>query len=142
VLEAIERDVYKLLSSNPDIFSFKTAETGFADWRDFQTRGVISFAKALDQSTIAAHDHDRVPSPNQSYFARVLAKIAHAYTVFFVGLDGFAPFLPDVILGKSEDVGRYVGGEGKVIPAHKLHLLLHHLEPKPSLTVMIPLFTA
>jgi hypothetical protein len=142
VLEAIERDVYKLLSSNPDIFSFKTAETGFAEGRDFQTRGVITFAKALDQSTIAAHDHDRVPSPNQPYFARVLAKIAHAYTVFFVGLDGFAFFLPDVILGKSEDVGRYVGGKGKVILALNSTNYCTSLSQKPSLTVTIPLFTA
>lgn len=41
--------------------------------------------------------------------ARMIAKIAHGYAVEFLGVDGFEPFLPDAILGKSDDVGRWVG---------------------------------
>jgi hypothetical protein len=44
VLEAIERDVDKVLSSNHDIFSFKTTRTGFTEPRDFWSTGVIAFA--------------------------------------------------------------------------------------------------
>jgi hypothetical protein len=44
VLEAIERDVDKVLSSNHDIISFKTTRTGFTEPRDFWSTGVIAFA--------------------------------------------------------------------------------------------------
>jgi hypothetical protein len=47
VLAAIEHDVDKLLSSNPGIFSFQTSDAGFTEVRDFQTTGVIAFAKGL-----------------------------------------------------------------------------------------------
>lgn len=47
VLEAIERDVERLMKSNPDIFSFDTVTGGFVDVLDFQTTGVIAFAKGL-----------------------------------------------------------------------------------------------
>ena len=45
VLKAIERDVKSLLNSNPDIFSFTDAATGFVNIRDFQTTGVVAFAR-------------------------------------------------------------------------------------------------
>lgn len=51
-MEAIERDVDKLLSSNPDIFSFQTTKSGFTEVRDFQTTGVIAFAKGLPFSQV------------------------------------------------------------------------------------------
>jgi cellulose biosynthesis protein BcsQ len=47
VLDAIEKDVGKLLKSHPDIFTFKTIENGFIEVRDFQTTGVVAFAKGL-----------------------------------------------------------------------------------------------
>jgi hypothetical protein len=43
-------------------------------------------------------------------FMRVLAKIAHGYAVFEVGLAGFRPLLQPIILGNSNDVPYYVGG--------------------------------
>jgi cellulose biosynthesis protein BcsQ len=52
VLAAIEQDVDKLLSSNPDIFSFQTSDAGFTEVRDFQTTGVIAFAKGLPFSQV------------------------------------------------------------------------------------------
>ncbi len=53
VLKAIENDVEKLLKSNPEIFDFKKLETGFTEVRDFQTTGVVAFAKGLPFSKLA-----------------------------------------------------------------------------------------
>lgn len=52
VLDAIEKDVGKLLKSNPEIFDFKTVEKGFVEIRDFQTTGVVAFAKGLPFSKL------------------------------------------------------------------------------------------
>ena len=52
VLHAIEMDINTLLKSNPDIFSFKTAYDGFVEIRDFQTTGVVAFAKGLPFSQL------------------------------------------------------------------------------------------
>jgi cellulose biosynthesis protein BcsQ len=52
VLDAIERDVERLMKSNPDIFSFDTIAGGFAEVLDFQTTGVIAFAKGLPFSEV------------------------------------------------------------------------------------------
>jgi cellulose biosynthesis protein BcsQ len=45
VLEAIESDVAKLLSSHPKIFTFDDVDDGVVDIRDFQTTGVVAFAR-------------------------------------------------------------------------------------------------
>jgi hypothetical protein len=42
-------------------------------------------------------------------FTRMLAKIAHSSAVATFGLDGFEPFLPDVILGRNPAIGHFVG---------------------------------
>lgn len=47
VLHAIEGDVGALLKSNPEIFTFNAIEDGFVEIRDFQTTGVVAFAKGL-----------------------------------------------------------------------------------------------
>jgi cellulose biosynthesis protein BcsQ len=52
VLSAIEQDVANLMKSNPEIFSFKKLTDGFVDIRDFQTTGVIAFAKGLPFSKV------------------------------------------------------------------------------------------
>ncbi len=52
VLAAIEHDVEKLIRSNPDIFTFDKVADGFVDVRDFQTTGVIAFAKGLPFSKV------------------------------------------------------------------------------------------
>ena len=54
VLAAIQQDIQKLLTSHPDIFTFTTTEAGFVDIRDFQTTGVIAFAKGLPFSKVRA----------------------------------------------------------------------------------------
>jgi hypothetical protein len=43
-------------------------------------------------------------------FARMLAKIAHAVTVGWLGLDSFKPFLPPLILGQDQNAAYLIGG--------------------------------
>ncbi len=52
VLDAIEKDVGKLLKSNPEIFNFKNINKGFVEIRDFQTTGFVAFAKGLPFSQV------------------------------------------------------------------------------------------
>ena len=52
VLEAIQNDIQNLLKTNPEIFTFKTIGKGFVEVRDFQTTGVVAFAKGLPFSKL------------------------------------------------------------------------------------------
>jgi cellulose biosynthesis protein BcsQ len=52
VLAAIERDIENLLKSNPAIFAFNSVDKGFVEIRDFQTTGVVAFAKGLPFSKL------------------------------------------------------------------------------------------
>lgn len=52
VLQSIESDVKNLLISNPEIFNFSDALDGFVEVRDFQTTGVVAFAKGLPFSSV------------------------------------------------------------------------------------------
>jgi cellulose biosynthesis protein BcsQ len=54
VLAAIQGDIVALLRTNPEIFSFDSIKTGFVDIRDFQTTGVVAFAKGLPFSRLQA----------------------------------------------------------------------------------------
>ena len=52
VLKAIEGDVRDLLDLHPDIFTFSTVGEGMVDVRDFQTTGVVAFAKGCPFSKL------------------------------------------------------------------------------------------
>jgi cellulose biosynthesis protein BcsQ len=52
VLHQIEQDVKGLLLSNPEIFTFSKAKDGFVEIRDFQTTGVVAFAKGQPFSQV------------------------------------------------------------------------------------------
>jgi hypothetical protein len=54
VLAAIESDIRKLLKTHPEMFSFLEIEDGFVDVRDFQTTGVVAFAKGQPFSRVKA----------------------------------------------------------------------------------------
>ena len=56
VLAAIQGDIESLLETHPEIFSFDNDEAGagFVEIRDFQTTGVIAFAKGLPFSKVQA----------------------------------------------------------------------------------------
>ncbi|GIG29027.1 ParA family protein [Cellulomonas marina] len=45
VLRSIDDDVNKLISSNPEIFTFDDVTSGVVNIRDFQTTGVVAFAQ-------------------------------------------------------------------------------------------------
>lgn len=47
VLRSIEHDVSALLASNPHLFTFTSMADAFVEVRDFQTTGVVAFAKGL-----------------------------------------------------------------------------------------------
>jgi hypothetical protein len=44
VLRSIDSDVMKLMTSNPEIFTFSDLADGLVDVRDFQTTGVVAFS--------------------------------------------------------------------------------------------------
>jgi cellulose biosynthesis protein BcsQ len=54
VLNAIHNDIVSLLKTNGDIFSFGDITKGFAEIRDFNTVGVVAFAKGLPFSKLNA----------------------------------------------------------------------------------------
>lgn len=54
VLNAIEADIWTLMGTHPEIFTFNKTENGFVEIRDFQTTGVVAFAKGLPFSKVRA----------------------------------------------------------------------------------------
>lgn len=52
VLAEIEKDVAKLIKTNPEIFTFSNSSEGFVEVRDFQTTGVVAFAKGQPFSKV------------------------------------------------------------------------------------------
>ncbi|MFA6280856.1 MAG: AAA family ATPase [Bdellovibrionales bacterium] len=52
VLAAIQADIQNLLKMEPEIFTFKQTKLGFVEIRDFQTTGVVAFAKGLPFSKL------------------------------------------------------------------------------------------
>ena len=52
VLGSIDNDVTALLQTNPHIFDFTILGDGFVEVRDFQTTGVVAFAKGLPFSRL------------------------------------------------------------------------------------------
>jgi hypothetical protein len=63
-------------------------------------------------------------------FLRMIAKIAHCFAVWNIGIDNFQPFLTDFILGKSEDnVFYYIGGYPDPPPnTNTTHIHLEYLK--------------
>lgn len=47
VLQAIDRDISALLATHPHLFTFSNIADGTVEIRDFQTTGVVAFAKGL-----------------------------------------------------------------------------------------------
>jgi hypothetical protein len=85
---------------------------------------------------------------NALKFMRMLAKIAHAHAVAKVGMEAFVPFLPDLILGKTENAAWLVGAdldrENEPPDSSAMHdLILMHLEGegRTYLCVSIRLFS-
>lgn len=47
VLESIDKDVSALLETHPDVFTFDDLQDGIVNIRDFQTTGVVAFARGV-----------------------------------------------------------------------------------------------
>jgi cellulose biosynthesis protein BcsQ len=58
VLTSIDKDMQKILHSYPEIFTFNQVEDGIVDVRDFQTTGVVAYAKATPFSKLTIGRHD------------------------------------------------------------------------------------
>ena len=58
VLRSIDQDVEKLIKSNPEIFTFKRIKDGVVNVRDFQTTGVVAFAKGTPLYSLATGKRD------------------------------------------------------------------------------------
>lgn len=58
VLTAIDRDIAGLTKSNPNLFTFKKISDGTVEIRDFQTTGVVAFAKGAPFSKLQAGKQD------------------------------------------------------------------------------------
>ena len=54
VLTAIQNDITVLLRTNPNLFSFAQINDGMVDIRDFQSTGVVAFARGLPFSRLSA----------------------------------------------------------------------------------------
>lgn len=54
VLKSVDRDIEALISSNPDLFTFGAMKDGTVDIRDFQTSGVVAFARGVPFSKLTA----------------------------------------------------------------------------------------
>ena len=54
VLQAIDSDLEKLLKTNPEYFTFKKTSDATVDVRDFQTTGVVAFAKGCPFSKLTS----------------------------------------------------------------------------------------
>lgn len=52
VLQAIDSDIQKLLKTNPDYFTFSRMNKATVDVRDFQTTGVVAFARGCPFSML------------------------------------------------------------------------------------------
>lgn len=54
VLTAIQQDIANLLRTNQSLFSFTMIQNGMVDIRDFQSTGVVAFARGLPFSRLSA----------------------------------------------------------------------------------------
>jgi AAA domain len=58
VLTAIEKDITALMKTNPTLFTFNKCADGMVEIRDFQTTGVVAFAKGAPFSQLAPGKQD------------------------------------------------------------------------------------
>lgn len=66
-------------------------------------------ALAVEFDAIGVVDEAILGKVNKVQYQRLLAKTAHAFVSAKIGPDAFEPCLTDIILNRSDDVGRYVG---------------------------------
>ena len=151
ILESVPLEKYPamsvtLLFDHPDILSdcapVEKVLSGGVAIGTLPTFGLL-LKPYLDQGTISF-----VPprsSATSTLLGRMLVKIAHSYAVAELGIDGFKPFLNQIILGTNiHHLSHYVGGT-RVIPpasndAYEIKLItIKSIGCRPYLMVIIRL---
>jgi hypothetical protein len=79
-------------------------------WVYSDTAAANKLSRIVAAETRSRHVMVKIAEVNRTHFLRFLAKTAHAFAVSVLGLDAFRPFLNDLILNKSHDLSKYVGG--------------------------------
>jgi cellulose biosynthesis protein BcsQ len=85
VLGSIDEDVTKLLRSNGGIFTFDKIDQGVVDIRDFQTTGVVAFARGCPFYELASGKLDVLGQRiqvNESYRQNCIEAIDHLVSLF------------------------------------------------------------
>lgn len=70
VLTSIDEIIEKVLEKTPEAFSFTSASDGVVDIRDFQTTGVVAFAKGLPFTQLRTGGHEMPGRPNPVHISR------------------------------------------------------------------------
>lgn len=70
VLTSIDDIIEKVLEKNPRVFSFSKADDGIVDIRDFQTTGVVAFAKGLPFTKLRPGNYQMPGRENATQISR------------------------------------------------------------------------
>lgn len=93
------------------VFAEPGVFTGAAPTDKFSINGMWSFVDSKAEERLKKHGG--VAGVYQAFspdiFCRMIAKIAHCHAVAKVGVDGFDPLLPGLILGRTTIISHYVG---------------------------------
>lgn len=92
----------------------ESADVAGRPWRYVEASRADPILQAAAAEFGVAHVGFKLPEVNRLHYLRVLAKTAHAFVAAELGPDAFEPFLTDIILGRSDDVGEYVGDKAGV----------------------------
>ncbi len=80
-------------------------------WSFVDRKSADTLCRKIAEETGAIHVAVRTGTVNRLHYLRSLAKTAHAFAVSQLGVDGFEPFLLDLILCRSADVSEFVGDD-------------------------------
>lgn len=78
-------------------------------WRHVESTVVDPILLKAAEELGVARVGFRHTAVNRLHYLRFLAKTAHAYVAAMIGIDAFEPFLLDLILDRSDDLGQFVG---------------------------------
>ena len=82
-----------------------------APWTYTQREVAMKLTAQVREETGANHVVVRVDEINRNDFLRFLVKTAHAFAVSEHGFGEFTPLTTDLILGKSDDLAQFIGGD-------------------------------
>jgi len=72
---------------------------------------IVRYSNELSKYMQPEGQRVKVGTFNILEFYRMIAKIAHAYTVAQIGINAFKPLVTDLILGKSKTPSFWIGGD-------------------------------